>query len=104
MTLKRSVNLSLAGRLIFLAILAILVGYMLFSLQGGRAERARQADHITGIIQSALQQCYALEGGYPSDIKYLTRYGVIFDDNSFFYYYEKNGLGNYMPDVRVIPR
>ena len=102
--MRREINLALAGRLIFLAVFAVLSGYILFNVREAGAERARAAERQTGAIMTALAQCYALEGSYPADIKYLSRYGVIFDDSRFYYYYETNGLGNYMPDVRAVAK
>ena len=102
--MRRDINVTLAGRLVFLAVLAVLAGYILFSVRGAGAERVLQAERATGAIRTALAQCYALEGGYPEDVKYLSRYGVIFDEGRFFYYYERNDMGNYMPDVRVVTK
>ncbi|MCL2351340.1 MAG: hypothetical protein FWC55_02290 [Firmicutes bacterium] len=99
--LRRDVNLTLAGRLVYLAILAVLAGYILSGVRATDAERGKQAGRAASAIREALAQCYALEGGYPDDVRYLSHYGVIFDDERFYYYYERNGLNNYMPDVRV---
>lgn len=51
-------------------------------------------------INSALMQCYALEGAYPADIYYLKDYGVWFNDDKYYYYYEYLD-GGIMPTVAV---
>ncbi len=51
-------------------------------------------------INSALMQCYALEGAYPSDIYHLKEYGIMFQDEDFYYYYEYIN-GGIMPMVSV---
>jgi len=68
------------------------------------ASADKQAARLEDIIKKAAVQCYALEGAYPEDVYYLKNYGVIFDDDRFYYRYESYGISNYMPDIYVIPR
>ena len=91
----------LAGRLAFLAVLAVVAGYAAVNLRGGREQDLRQAERAASAVRTALAQCYALEGGYPENVDYLANYGVIFENDRFYYYYERGGVGNYMPEVRV---
>lgn len=48
-------------------------------------------------------QCYALEGHYPQDIKYLTDNYTLSLNDEFVYHYEYIG-DNMMPDINVFPR
>lgn len=40
------------------------------------------------IVDEALMQCYALEGSFPYDVKYLEKYGIVFDYQRYSYSYE----------------
>lgn len=51
-------------------------------------------------IDSALIECYALEGSYPDDIEYLSEYGVWFDTENYKYNYDYRGT-NIRPSVSV---
>jgi len=63
-----------------------------------------RSDSIEKVIIKAAVQCYALEGSYPPDIDYLTRnYGVIMDEDQYFYFYDTNGA-NIAPNIEVIKR
>jgi hypothetical protein len=54
------------------------------------------------IINKALIQAYALEGGFPTSIFYLESYGIIFDTENYMYYYTLLE-GNINPHVNVVP-
>ncbi len=58
---------------------------------------------IENSINTALLQCYALEGAYPSDIYYLEEYGILFKDEKYYYYYDYID-GGIMPIVTVIQK
>lgn len=56
---------------------------------------------IEDSIDSALMQCYALEGAYPSDLHHLQDYGIWFNEEDYYYYYEYID-GGIMPMVEVV--
>ncbi|MFV0519141.1 MAG: hypothetical protein ACK5LY_02595 [Lachnospirales bacterium] len=58
---------------------------------------------IEDSINSALMQCYSLEGAYPADIYHLEEYGLWFNDERYHYYYEYFD-GGIMPVVTVIAK
>lgn len=62
-----------------------------------------QLSLISGGIQQAAVQCYALEGFYPPSLDYLTdHYGVQIDNNRYFVDYQYIAA-NLLPEITVIP-
>ena len=52
----------------------------------------------------ASAQCYALEGGYPPSLEYLSdNYGVVLDLDTYYYHYDVQG-SNIAPQIKVIKR
>ncbi|MDR1541359.1 MAG: hypothetical protein LBU32_25860 [Clostridiales bacterium] len=103
--MKLDCDLNLASRIIFLTILGIVVGYAFFSMiKISEAKTQKQADRMEEIIKKAAAQCYALEGCYPEDLYYLSKYGVIFDDDAFYYRYNSSYIGNYMMEIDVVAK
>lgn len=92
------------SKTIVIILISSLFFYMIYSMmQFGDGQSDRQASSIEKIIDKALVQCYALEGGYPTDIEYVSKYGVIFDNDKYLYYYEWYG-GNLKPNVIVVEK
>lgn len=56
--------------------------------------------NITESIDNTLVTVYALEGAYPSDLYYLSNYGMIFNDDVYYYDYQFIGY-NIKPSVYV---
>lgn len=53
-------------------------------------------------LQRACLQCYAIEGRYPPNIRYLKKhYGVVIDDSKFEVFYDI-WADNIFPDITVI--
>jgi len=53
-------------------------------------------------VLRAVVQCYAIEGMYPPDIKYLEEnYGLVYDHDRFIVHYEVFAE-NILPDITVI--
>lgn len=53
-------------------------------------------------VQRATVQCYAIEGMYPPDVKYLEEnYGVVIDHDKYAVHYEVFAA-NILPDIKVI--
>lgn len=87
---------------IILAVFAIYcVWYVADSLSRTQDEETLAATE-KAIIKSAVQ-CYALEGQYPTGIKYLEdNYGLTLDREKYVYHYESVGA-NMVPQVNVYP-
>ncbi len=45
-------------------------------------------EQIEENLKDMLITCYAVEGAYPSDIKYVKKYGFVFDEDKYIYEYE----------------
>lgn len=45
-------------------------------------------EDIETVLNEALISCYAVEGAYPSSVKYLKHYGIVFDDKKYIYDYK----------------
>ena len=57
---------------------------------------------IENAIRKSALECYALEGSFPPSIKYLQKnYGLIVNEDAYFYHYEPNG-SNILPDIKVL--
>lgn len=85
--------------LIFICLLVFLsVGIRNVSAAGESESR----DILQNAVLRATVQCYAIEGMYPPDIKYLEdNYGLVIDHNRFIVHYEVFA-GNILPDITVI--
>lgn len=55
---------------------------------------------ITESIDDALITAYALDGSYPSEIEYLANYGIMLNNESYYYDYQFIGY-NIKPTVIV---
>ena len=87
------------GALVLLAVLAVLwsgLGDTRASSRDGQIEMMQTA------VERAAVQCYALEGAYPPDIAYLSRYGVDIDESLYIVTYETYG-SNVRPYIVVLP-
>ena len=83
-------------------IIISVAGYLIFSMAAaGEANLEKQASRAKEAIDKALVQCYALEGSYPPNVKRLADYGVIIDEDKFFYDYDMFAT-NIKPSVAVI--
>jgi len=100
--MKSGFDLREFSRAFFVALIGLTVGYMLFAMMSvEEANKEKQAEKIKGIIDKALIQCYALEGSYPNDLRYLEKDGVVFQDDKFVYDYSPL-FYNTLPPVTVI--
>ena len=93
-----------AGRVFFVLVIGFVFVYIIYSMMKfNDGNNERQADSIRKIIDKALVQCYALEGSYPVDVEYVSKYGVIFDNNHYIYFYEWYG-SNIKPSIKVLDK
>lgn len=102
---KTKSSLNTGIKLIVIAVLVAFiiyaVWYMADTLARSQNEEALAATK-KAIVKSAVQ-CYALEGQYPTGIKYLEdNYGLTLDREKYIYHYESIGA-NMVPDVKVYP-
>ncbi len=59
-------------------------------------------NEIEGVIKQYAVACYAQEGAYPKDLRYLEEnYGLIIDEDTYYYYYDFFA-SNLMPDIEVV--
>lgn len=90
-----------ASLLVFCAILA-LFWFGFGNAAGGN--RAQNLKVTRTAIQKAIVSCYAIEGTYPSDIKYLEdHYGVMINHEKYVVSYETAG-DNVMPSFEVLEK
>lgn len=86
-------------------LLLILLPFGLGTLsnQMGDKVSAESLQMVESAIARAAVECYALEGFYPPELRYLTeRYGVAIDEGRYFVDYQFIG-SNLMPDITVLP-
>lgn len=85
-----------------LAVLAVLLGFVLFSGWVGSTNEAEQAELVRAAVEQALVSCYAAEGRYPQNFAYLEEhYGVFIDHTRYMVSYDIFA-DNIRPRVRVI--
>lgn len=94
-------------RRVFLAALAFCAVLCVFWFGFGSAQRANSREKLL-VTQTAIQKgivsCYAVEGFYPPNIKYLEEhYGISIDHSKYIVHYETAG-GNVMPSVEVLEK
>lgn len=82
----------------FIAVLVIVININ----QDKVGEMYDRENEIEEIIRQYAVACYAQEGAYPKDIRYLEEnYGLIIDEAKYYYYYDLFA-SNLMPDIEVI--
>lgn len=101
----KKLNLSFIALIVSVLIIAV-CGIIIFSsIAGiGISYGDKRALEIRDSIISCVAQCYAIEGKYPTDLKYLEdHYGLQLDTRGFTYHYEKFA-SNVFPDIRVFSK
>jgi competence protein ComGC len=88
-------------------IVAILVSLLILLAVGNSLIRLDQKSREVGLtisanaIERSVMQCYALEGAYPPNLKYLEdNYGLILNRQTYVYLYEVVA-GNIHPIIGV---
>lgn len=78
-----------------------------FTLGITNLDRARQAEgqqQLEQAVRRTAVACYAAEGAYPPDIRYLQdHYGLQFDRDRYIIHYQLLA-SNLMPDITVLER
>lgn len=87
--------------LIFCTVLGLFWYGFTSAFQTNSAEKLR----ITRTaVQKSIVNCYAVEGTYPPDIKYLEdHYGIVIDHSKYIVKYELAG-SNVMPSVEILEK
>ena len=93
----------LKGHLLSIILFAAILGLFLWGL--GSAEvnsKAEQKRVLEESIRRAVVSCYALEGDYPQNLKYIEdNYGVKIDKSKFEVHYSIFAA-NIMPQITVL--
>ena len=92
-------------KFISLALLIICIAlFAVFSSKLSESNTAKSRGTLERALNRSITQCYALEGTYPPNLKYLTNhYGLTYDSD--YYYIDYNYIGsNLRPDVTIIER
>lgn len=102
---KQRSNIRKTLTIILMVALIVTVIYGVWSMAES-LERTQNQETLAAtenaIVRSAVQ-CYALEGQYPTGIKYLEdNYGLALDREKYIYHYESIGA-NMVPVVKVFP-
>lgn len=84
---------------------AVIMLLMLYGFQDARrAVRRRACGWQRIMLRRAVVSCYALEGRYPPDVKYLQeQYGLQLNEEKYIVHYEVFAE-NIMPDITVLER
>ncbi len=92
------------GLVITLAAFAAVI-WLFVSLLARTGETAdrEQETLLKNAITAAAVSAYAIEGKFPATIEEIQReYGVVIDSERFVVFYDRGGMGNRMPMIRVI--
>jgi hypothetical protein len=86
-----------------LIFIAIIVVAMWFSIGGvASSVEKNQSDFLADAVRRSAVQCYALEGRFPPDLKYLEdNYSLVIDRQRYAVYYEPMA-SNLVPQIRVL--
>jgi hypothetical protein len=93
------------SKLLRLAIvIVLLVALMVFVSSGVSGQvTTNQTEFLQDAVRRSAVQCFALEGRFPDNVKYLEdNYDLLIDDDRYTVYYEYAG-GNLIPQIRVMP-
>ena len=84
----------------FISVIAICAFLFFFNQMAFRYDTETTSRTYAAIIRGVVS-CYAIEGIYPPDIKYLQdHYGLQIDEDKYFIFYEVYA-SNIMPNIEV---
>ena len=94
----KSINYSL---LLFIAVIAIFIFGINFI---ANKNLSNEKEILTNAINRDVIHCYAVEGFYPENLKYIEeKYGLNYDHDKYIINYESIG-SNIMPQITIIER
>ncbi len=83
---------------------AVLAAAVVLFLRIDRRHGTAETELVEQAIRDAALTCYAVEGAYPSDIRYLREhYRLAYDEDRYIIVYDAE-MENVMPDIRVLER
>ena len=91
--------------LILVLVIVIAAALAVFAVRSTNSERKTEgAEAIKQTVMDAARQCYAVEGVYPPNLKYLEEhYGISVNTKDFYVTYDAFA-SNLPPTVEVIPK
>jgi len=92
----------LKGIILPVLLFAVLVGFLLLAVKDADTNSdIKQQEFILQALHKAAVSCYAIEGRYPANVKYMEdRYGVVIDHDKYLVDYDIFA-SNIMPVIRV---
>jgi len=85
-------------------ILTLLFLLVFSTTQISTANDTEQLDILTRSVSRSITACYALEGAYPPNVRYLVEnYGLTYDSEQYFIDYQYIGA-NLRPDVTILKK
>lgn len=96
----------LGGQGVVLMIVSIVIMIAAYSAVSTVSQNSSEnsIEALEEALMRASAQCYALEGGYPPSLEYLSdNYGVVLDLDTYYYHYDVQG-SNIAPQIKVIKR
>ena len=92
-----SISMLLSIAVYMCVIVFVVVGIMSIS----KNSKSKEVEEITKQINKSISLCYAIEGTYPNDLKYLEEnYGLEIDDDKYIIHYNLFA-SNIQPEVMV---
>ncbi|MDF2876995.1 MAG: hypothetical protein K0S30_91 [Clostridia bacterium] len=93
------------GSVLPILFFVIIISLVYMGVQSTLKEtRREQTVFLQKAIKRAAVQCYAIEGMYPPDIKYLEEnYGILINHQQYSIHYEVFA-SNMMPDIYIIEK
>lgn len=93
-------NLYLAIAIFFAALCVFWYGFSHIS----QANDTQNLKTMRAAIQKSIVSCYAIEGVYPPDVRYLEEhYGIVINHSRYIIRYDSAGA-NIMPSVEVLEK
>ena len=87
-----------------LIFIALIVAFVLLINSITNKGNGREMDIVRDAVKNAALTCYAVEGMYPDDLKYLREhYNLSYNEEKYIVYYEPLA-SNLVPSIKVAER
>jgi len=87
-----------------LIFIALIVAFVLLINNITNKGNGREMDIVRDAVKNAALTCYAVEGMYPDDLKYLREhYNLSYNEEKYIVYYEPLA-SNLVPSIKVAER
>ncbi len=99
---KQKKHLSMKGTILMVVLFVAFLLYFNYAFGNVSNDVSnQQTSALVKSINSAVIECYAIEGSYPPSIQYLEEhYGITYDHNKYEILYEPSG-SNIRPSVSI---